>query len=557
MRNYGVFLDEDALVNAKGVELTNFAVRKETVFFAAENNSTPEMMRIEVLHLGQRHTVDLDLHDPKLFQQIQRAIPTCKILKSGICATIEAYILELQKESQPRPTPLYFRQHGVCRLANGEYVFVAGDEVLGPPPEQKWAISLAVSRAHLAYSKELSCAQAVKAMWKILERDGDVVLPIWGFTLMSSVRSQMSQVDITTYPALLVTGKQSYGKSTVCERFGLLFNDTTDTKHGKQLWAGRDMGSTPASTIEAISQYRDQVAVMDDRPKSISSAEMLKRTVVMAQALRFACNDTISSKFDQTGEMALRSCTCGAMFTSEFDLDNPSDIGRTITVRIRQEMQGGDPHDRTVAATTFRYFLLWLLPKLDTAIADLKEHLRSIQGASQRLAKNRMMILWALCLFIDFVRESGALADQDLDSMYTRAEKILDDILDDEIEQIARLENAKNISYYLLEGIRTGAIEKISRKKVQKDEELPPYYYVHLKNEDSVIYISTEVLCRYLTNHTPLQFSSEKAMDKKLYEENIIERGPDGRAASKRIDNKRYLRIRHADLVAATSKVSS
>lgn len=74
---------------------------------------------------------------------------------------MEAYILALPENTshQDHP-PLYFRQHGFCKLSDGRYVFVCGDEVLGLPPEQMFAIAPQVARAHLAYDKNLPLDQA-------------------------------------------------------------------------------------------------------------------------------------------------------------------------------------------------------------------------------------------------------------------------------------------------------------------------------------------------------------------------------------------------------------
>lgn len=77
-------------------------------------------------------------------------------------------------------------------------------------------------------------------------------------------------------------------------------------------------------------------------------------------------------------------------------MDNPSDISRTITVQINEQLQGSDPRDRVLAATVFREFILWILPRIDKAIVHLAEELELINGDNQRLQKNRTTILWAL-----------------------------------------------------------------------------------------------------------------------------------------------------------------
>lgn len=553
MADYGVYPAGEILVGKKEEELTNFMVSKPVLFYDPEDGSTPEMMRVRVRHRGRKYTVDLDLNNPDLFSQIKQAIPTCKILKSGARDRIEAYILELEPVRRPGPPPLYFRHHGLCRLADDTPVYVAGNKVQGLPVGQEYAIDPEVARAYLAYDEGMSVRQAIKAFWKVLKRDGDIILAVWGFMLISCLRSRLSALGITTYPSLVAIGRQSNGKTTVCQRFGLLYNKLRKGEKKPTFWALKDLGSTEASTIETISKYRDQAVFLDDRAKSISKRERDKRTEIMAAALRFASNDTERSKMSPTRQVIEQICTAGVMFASELELENASDISRAIIVHVRREMQDGDPRDRTVAATAFWYFLPWLLPRLDKVIDDLKEQLRSITGRHQRLQKNRVMILWALNLFMEFVQEQGDISEKEVSTMFAYAVKILDGIVDEQVEQIERLENSANISHYILDGIQKNVIERVSKKDVRKEEPLPSYYYVRIKERKDMIYIPTEVLYRYLTDKTPLRFNSEKAMDKQLLREKVVCSGQDGRVASARIDGKRYLGMRRADLVEAAA----
>lgn len=445
-------------------------------------------------------------------------------------------------------------------MADGRYVYVAGDEVLGLPDGQEYVIAPEVSRAHLAYDENLSVDQAIKEFWKVLERDGDVMLAVWGFMLIGCLRSLLVGLDITTYPSLVVVGKHSAGKTTVCQRFGLLFNKDQDERRAqckKRFWANEDLKSSAASTIEIISQYRDQAVLVDDMAKSISPDEVYKRKKIMADVLRFASNGTERNKMSPTRQVVEQFCTAGVMFTSELELNNSSDIGRTITVHIRREMQDGEPRDREVAATVFRYFILWLLSRLDEVITDMNKYLSSINGRHQRLQKNKIMILRMLTIFMTFVREMDVIPDKKVNSMYQYAGKILDSIVAEQIEQIEQLENRTNISYHILTGIQDHVIERVSEKAARKGKNLPIYYYVRPKGKDDTICMRTDVLYSYLTNETPLRFSAEKSMDQQLLREGVVHRSQDGRVASTRINNRRYLGMRRVDLVRAASTVPS
>lgn len=538
-------------VNENEEIVANFALHDGKIFCSPEDESEPEYMQFRVHHLGTWHTVGVDLRDPHLLRQLQQQLPTCKVLKASTTARIEAYMAEFVENIQPHP-PLYFRQRGFCRLLDGHRVFVAGDEVLGLSEEEKWAISPDIARAHLAYSEGLSCEEAVQKLWTVLDRDGDEVLLVWGFTLISAMRSQLTGLSGSTYPSLMVTGDQGSGKTTVCQRFCLLYGDK---QSDMRYWAQRDMRSSPASTIEAVDAYRDQVVLMDDMAKSISPGEVQARKALMAEVLRFASNETNRTKITPDRQTADYFCTAGVAFTSEYDLDNPSDIGRTVAVNITRAMQGGAEIERTYAASAFRYFILWLLPRLDTAISDLRKRMASVSGNYQRLAKNYTMLFWALELFFRFAVDSMAVSVIEENEMLTRSIRICNNLLNQQNKTIEMMSGPQCISWHILSGIQNGTIQSVSEKKLKKGRNLPRYYYIW-KEKENMYCIQTNVLYRYLTGETPLRFTSTIAMNKHLVQEGVVQPGEDGKVASVRIRGLRCLGIRHMDLLMAASDVS-
>lgn len=550
--SYGVYSGKETLVNERGDALTNFTILESKMFYDATDDRTREVLRLKILHQGKRHQVDLDLRNPNLLQQIQQTIPTCKIFRRSDYSRIEAHILELpiNDQAQQSTRPLYFRQHGFHNLNDGTYVFVAGDEVLELPDSQEWLVAAEVARAHLAYDETLTLRQAVEGFWAVLKKNKDQLLPIWGFTLLSSMRSLFSQLSLTTFPFCAVIGGQGLGKTTICQRFSLLYDDLQ--RPGRH-WAEIDAKSTAASTVDTISRYRDQVVLLDDLAKSISTAQMRERKNLLGDVLRFASNETNRCKMDGSQQLQEYFCNVGLIFTGEFSLDNPSDISRTITVPINEQLQGGKQQDRVLAATAFRWFILWMLSRIDEAVANLSEELERVQGDHQRLQKNRIMILWALAQFLLFVQESGAVTEQRIAKMRNHAVNICDSLIDEQISQIDRLNASKNLSWYILDGTQQGIIHPVSIKKIRKNKPLPDYYYIPSKDGET-LYMRTEVLYRYFTEKTPIHLTSSRDMDAQLTTEGIVHHRKEGRAAGIRIDGRRYLDMRRIDLIAAASR---
>lgn len=549
--NYGIYLQGNVLVNEKGEPLTNFSFQNPEKFYKVEDEHTVEMMRLTIQCIGLTQQLDLDLKEPSLLSQIQREIPTCKVLIPKMRPCIEAYLLELR----PKPSrysglpPLYFRQHGFHKLANGDYVFVSGDEVLGLS-DRRFAIARKVARAHLAYDKEMHARQAVQGLWKILEKSKKVLLMVWGFTLLCSMRSVLSKLNITTYPACAVTGRQGLGKTTTCQRFALLYDDVERPGHR---WGEVDAKSTAAATKELISCYRDQPVLLDDISKSISQAQVRERRDLLADVLRFACNDTALNKKDRSGRIIELVCTAGLIYTGEFPLNNPSDIGRVVPVHINKQMQDGKQHDRVVAATAFRYFIQWFLPNVERSVSSLNKDLNAVNGDNQRVQKNRTMILWALQQFLCFAAEIDAVSEQKSEEMMQRAIKICDNVLHKQIEQIKQIEQSDCLSWHILDGIQSGILRRVKIEELEDKDNLPEYYY--LKKNDTV-YIPMEVLYRYFTKCTSIYLSSSTAMGKRLKTENVIHPGKEGKSATKKINGDRYLELRKVDLMIAAKKES-
>lgn len=251
--DYGITSDGEVLTTESGTPLSNFSVRSPVLYYEADDETIPGVLRLSILHYGKTHEVDLDVRAPSLVSQIQQMCPTCKLLQPRMRSTIDAHLLDLALTSKAQGTkpPLCFRRHGFHRLGDGNYAFVAGDELLGALSGRAYTILPEVARPHLAYSKDLTCKEAVRGLISALARNWEHMLPLWAFTLASSMRSLLCTANLTTFPSLAVIGGQGLGKTTACQRFSLLYDDTQ--RPGRR-WAEVDAKSTAASTVDATLQ---------------------------------------------------------------------------------------------------------------------------------------------------------------------------------------------------------------------------------------------------------------------------------------------------------------
>ena len=182
-----------------------------------------------------------------------------------------------------------------------------------------------------------------------------------------------------------------------------------DKQRPGRCWAQLDAHSTAAATIERVSCFRDQVVLVDDLAKSASAAERRARLELISEVLRFASNDTDRVKMSPQKQPEERFCRAGLAFTGEFHLDNPSDVTRLVVIPLQKPLRNGTEEERTLAATSFRCFIRWLLPRLDRELDVLQGMLRNTDGQkSIRMATNYALLQWSIQLFYRFAVDAKA-----------------------------------------------------------------------------------------------------------------------------------------------------
>ena len=206
-------------------------------------------------------------------------------------------------------------------------------------------------------------------------------------------------------------------------------------------------------------------------------------------------------------------------------------------------MKDGRPEERTVAATVFYAFIQWLLPQLDQKLKELQQLLANVQAdRNPRLAKNGLLVLWALELFFQFTEEQGAITNTYHQQASAAAEQILNQILSQQALQCERLtnENPKgNLSWYILYGYSHNLFPVVTDQKG-----------VNIKScgllKKDALYIRPSMLLQYFQEHTPHSISTIKEMNKNLRREGVLGDTSEHRSAHARINGKRCLKLSFA-----------
>lgn len=499
--------------------------------------------RLEAIELH----IEAPDHDHKLIvdprqsisTQILSAIPTCRVLSTSNCNLIDTHIIHMATTS--KDCGFFCRSFGLNRLYNGTWIFVAGDEILGNCGEHVIEVHPAISTIHLACDGDESEKSAITRLIREIERNPFTIWPTFSYTLLCSMRSQITPLGLTTFPALYVVGQQGYGKTLLVSRYCLLY----DTAYIPSKLNGKlDANSTAKGVIKEISEYRNQVILVDDLAKGSTPSVRRERQRLMAEVLRFATNGSTRRTATTLLEGGVYDCQSGVAFTGEIPLTAASDLTRIIEVQLTKPMCGGLATDRTAAAKAFRAWMIWLLPHIDTELLTLSRQLASITGNNEaRLETSKILLLWSTELFYRYALETGIIDQSYYQSAIHEAAQIFEKLLSAQLKKVSCIQNSApqgNLSWYILQGYRNGAFHIVSRKKLNNNEDCVV--------EKDALCIRTETLLSYLRRKASLGSLSSKEMTKELCTEGVLESRSEMRNAAKSIHGKRYLELPFAAL---------
>lgn len=531
-------IDDQIII--EGNVISNFAPEVDHLF-CQPDTGTPVMVRVKLQHLSQCHTLDLKLNSSeKLSNQIINALPSCKIIGKTNHDVVDFFILEQLKDVKPTGRiNLFFQQLGLHNLYDGRWVYVCGDTILGLNETDSFAISKNVAKAHLVWNPQVPMLHAVTEFCNTIARRPEVLMMVWANTIISSLRSMFTELGIPIQFSLYLQSTQGYGKTTTVRRFGLLYNDKDS--HSYRL-GDLDSCSTAAATIKLISEFRDQVVLVDDLAKSTDSTVHNKRKSLIAEILRFSANENARSKMISPHSSENRYCKAGVAFTGEIPLNSASDITRLVIVRLERKMQGGSEADRTLTATVFYHFLKWLLPRLDDARTGLLrkyEHFISTNHEQPRLESSLLLFSWAINLFYQFARDIGAITDGYKVSAMQATKNILNEIFQYQVELVKRIETPPpegNLSWYILKGFQRGSFTLVKRKKIKSNRDCV--------FENEALCIRSDTLLQYVLSETPYADLTLKQLNKSLSKEGVLPDLQEKRSATKKINGKRYMELK-------------
>lgn len=235
---YGITQEQEILL-LRDVPVTNFIVGDVLPLYACQDD---EMVAIELTvtaRCAPQKKLCLKLSE-SICEQIKRYMPGCKLLKSGARDTLDAYILEMAY-TYGGARHYYIPSSGLHRGPRGHWIYACGEEVLGAHEDENFCIAPSVAAARLAWKPGLDVRIALHKLIAALERHPQQLYPLYGYTLISSVRSQLMKIGVSTFPSAFLDGRQGYGKTVLAEQYSLLYDPVVG---GSGRWAEVDASST-------------------------------------------------------------------------------------------------------------------------------------------------------------------------------------------------------------------------------------------------------------------------------------------------------------------------
>lgn len=521
---YGLMQDDDLI--------TNFIVPRLRPLYDAEGIGRLDAIELEVRAPDQTYTVCVNVKK-SIVDQILDAVPSCRLLMSRSAGAVDAYIIDRALSGYTKG--LFFQSSGLHRLLNKSWVFVAGDEILGNCEEDA-VVDPSVASIRLACDRSCDSHQALVRVVGQIEKNPSTVWPTFTYTLLASLRSEITKLGSSAFPVLYLVGRQGVGKTVLASRYSLLYDQRASSGKAGML----ESNSTPKGIVNAISSYRDQVVLVDDLALGSDPSIRRERQKVIAEVLRFAANGNMRQTAAPSGMDASRTCHAGVVFTGEIPLTAASDITRMIKVPLKNNMTGGCESDRADAATAFRTWMLWLLPHLDDELNSLKLILSKINGGEEaRLETSTALLLWTVELFYRFLLEEDVVDKGYYDSILRAAKSIFGQLMEDQVYEAQQVQDTPpkgNLCWYILDGYRNNAFHVVpTRKAIRFDKDCVV--------ENDALCIKSSVLLLFLQRQPGYQGLTKKMMTKQLKNEGVLSCRAESRNATKRIKGKRYLEL--------------
>lgn len=525
-----------------GNRISNIEICSICPLYTPENLERLAAIEVSVKAAGYAEEIVAAINAP-IWRKIVDIIPPGRFWGSeNLNSEIDDFLIHAACTAKHKK--IFFRDNGMHRLSDGNWVFVAGNELIGKCGDYAATLSPKVAALQLACDSNVDKRAAIIRVVREIEKNMSTIFTAFCYTFLSSFRQQIGALGLSIFPVLYVTGRQGWGKTVLVSRYCLLYDAVADCKK----WGQLEGNSTPKGIMHEISESENQVILVDDLAKASDMIVQRERAKVFAEVLRFAANGHDRKTASAARNRAILQCRTGVAFTGELPLTAASDVTRSIQIELEAPMSGGLESDRANAAVTFRSWIQWILPRFDDEINQLRKQLVCVNGgADARLGTTGVLLNWSAELFFRFLYELDIVDSVFYSSAVDKAKSVFDNLLAKQRNAVNRIQDIApqgNLSWYILKGYREQAFHIVSnRKEIRQDSDC------FIENDS--LCIRQEALLEYLHRIPAFCGLGEKQLSKKLRDEGALTFSKEKRSAGKRIGRRRYLSLNFSLLKSA------
>lgn len=361
----------------------------------------------------------------------------------------------------------YFNDNGVCKLPDGTFCAVEGDEVIN------------LTKTDYLINPEVAalCVLQVKSTMvsylPIMMGLPNAALVTMAFILFSLVRSTVIDAGIDFQGVLYIAGPQGVGKTSLARRIAGFVFRCDDTQVRPALFF--DSSSTLSAIRDAMANNRDLPIIVDDLCMSASQSTERKRLELAAQIVREAANAAEIVKKAPGGREVHLRCLASVLLTAEFTLDNLSDLTRCIIAPVLEPLKLSDDFDANFISSLARTFLEYFLKNAENLLVELcndiasQESIPALEECDQeRVRTNLLTLRWAFKIMLHALD----LTSDQYDRLLAHFDNALHEsvsMLNDQIRRLKADVAEGNIAYILLCGYRNNCFKLLkNQSKLEK-----------------------------------------------------------------------------------------
>ncbi len=470
LSNFAV--DDDGWLLFNNRRIANFVPRIVEQFWYPDcKNSLPDVIQVEFSLAGESvlHRVFIVTQEIDSFK-FEEHFPACICTDENVRSTRPKIRLFLRLQLGKTPDSCirhYFYPSTGWYFAENSPRFVAGQQLIPSNEAEVFHIAADVEKYRLVSLPKPSSPDNVISLLTAMQ-GMTAAIPVFGFTLLASLKSIFHTNKLPTSCILYIQGSQGFGKTELAKRFSLLYDQ--DICGGRSIADHYDAESTAAAMRNALAGARDRVVLLDDICCSSAPVNQRARYTLAAELIRAAANEIPLTRMRGRIQESV-FCSASLVITGEIGLTAASDLTRCILVDLEQPLRSDDPNIRSVAAATLESYLEWFSLHGEDEQCRLRKDYDAFKNCDRQHHEERLQVsLWELSWvydsFLRFATDIQAVSKQAANEFEATVTKILQEIYGKTLSRIHSRPEATEASLIpiITRGVNFGQIPYITHR---------------------------------------------------------------------------------------------